>query len=663
MAQFHDVKLELVRPGPPHNQLLSPLTPYMALCGEGSPITFHIDLEHRQLMSRLERLRYVTLEGRGGVAVPDRIREAAVTELGEDVTRIFAKFSTLLADAWRAVGDADAQSHLLHLRLVLSGSELALIPFEMTFAPQAFPGEGFELVLQSHMPVVLTREIRHTRPNPVQWDHLLEPRVLVVSAAPAGLEVPLNPHILALRQALEPWIGWPKRENGEPDPEARNQRRLKDVKERLRVLPQASIEAIYDLCSKERFTHVHILAHGNSIEVAGEKRFGVALCRHGDRGEKHVVTGKRLAKALQAESRDGSSRTRPLLVTLATCDSGNPGSVLVPGGSIAHDLHATGIPWVFASQFPLTKVGSVRLTEELYSRLLRGDDPRQALFEVRRLLHMSAERDHDWASLVAYVSIADDLESQVTAFFERQMRQAINVSLDHADDDKETKDEVEKALDTTRQYLDLWKSRLPEGDGADERTRRAEFHGIQGSTFKRIGLLYYGMEQKREEEGRDALEQSLAAYRRAMGQRAIAEKYHWVATQALSLIAVLGEKPEPETYLLARQTAKGDLASSSSSEKAWAHGTMAELEMLASYHLEEKEQKDIESRKKAVREHCEAIVELMGKRSFVVASTRRQFQRYRDYWKRPEWRPIAEEAVRVLSHKGGSGGTDMPPQA
>ena len=34
MARVHEVELELVRPGPPHNQLLSPLTPYMALCGE-----------------------------------------------------------------------------------------------------------------------------------------------------------------------------------------------------------------------------------------------------------------------------------------------------------------------------------------------------------------------------------------------------------------------------------------------------------------------------------------------------------------------------------------------------------------------------------------------------------------------------------------------------
>jgi hypothetical protein len=36
----------------------------------------------------------------------------------------------------------------------------------------------------------------------------------------------------------------------------------------------------------------------------------------------------------------------------ATCDSGHAGSVTSPVGSIAHALHAGGILWVIASQFP-----------------------------------------------------------------------------------------------------------------------------------------------------------------------------------------------------------------------------------------------------------------------------------------------------------------------
>ena len=40
------VQLELIRPGPTHGQLLSPLTSYLALCGEDSPVTLQIGFEH-----------------------------------------------------------------------------------------------------------------------------------------------------------------------------------------------------------------------------------------------------------------------------------------------------------------------------------------------------------------------------------------------------------------------------------------------------------------------------------------------------------------------------------------------------------------------------------------------------------------------------------------
>ena len=664
MTKFHQVKLEIIRPGPSHNQLLSPLTPYMALCGEGAPVTFNIDIEHHQLLSRLERLRYVTTDGRTGVAVPNRIREATVAEIGEDVARILGKLRTLLGDEWRAFGGATgSDSHLIHVRLVLSGSELSLLPFEMAFAPQAFPGEGLEWTLQFQMPLVPTREIRRTRPNPVSYDRLLEPRILLVSAAPAGLEVPLSLHVQALLAALEPWIRGPKCKSKNESQELSKEelkQRLPFVKERLRVLPDASIEAIYETCSKEQFTHVHILAHGDHMDVAGEKRFGVALCGQNNRNQKKVVSGKRLAKALQAESEDGSRRSLPLMVTLATCDSGNSSSILVPGGSIAHDLHTAGIPWVFASQFPLTKVGSVRMAEAIYPRILRGDDPREVLYEVRRQLFMHAERDHDWASLVAYATVPNDFDDQVMTFFERQTKRAIDVCLDRADDEKDEAD-IESALDASKEKLHLWKSRLPEGDGVKERARRAECYGIHGSTWKRIGLLRY--KKKEEEKGRAALEDSLASYRRSMEQWAMYEdKYHWVATQFLSLAAVLKKPRDPDTFIMARKLAERDLSKAESSLKAWAHADMAELELLAKYHCPEKAAKNAQKR---LREHCKAIVDLQGEGSFQVESTRRQFKRYRDFWnkKDKEWQVLAEEAISALSSQLEPDKSEFPDYA
>jgi len=201
------------------------------------------------------------------------------------------------------------------------------------------------------------------------------------------------------------------------------------------------------------------------------------------------------------------------MVTLATCDSGNPKSVLIPGGSIAYDLHAAGIPWVLASQLPLTWMGSIRMTETLYTRILRGDDPRQALCEVRRQLYMNAESDHDWASVVAYAAIPPDFEDQVTAFFERQMRQAAAVALNHADNSTDDA-ELESALKDSTGKLELWRSRLPKGAGFKERVRRAECYGMYGSTWKRIGLLHY--KKKQVQKGREDLEKSLAWYQKAI---------------------------------------------------------------------------------------------------------------------------------------------------
>ena len=662
MGPFHQIKLEFVRPGPPHNQLLSPLTPYTALCGEGSPVTLYIPIEHHQLLSRLERLRYVTSDGRAGVAVPNRIREATMSEVGEGVAEILNNIRSLLAEEWRAVGQSvverdGADKSLVHLRLVLTGSELSLIPFEMGFAPQGFPGERLEKLLQNHMPVVVTRESRRARASPVRWDRRIEPTILLVSAEPAGLEVPLAAHVHALRSALEPWIAWPKSgsENTETSEEDYSRRRLECVKRRLRVLPNASVESIYELCSTQQFTHIHILAHGDYVEVGGEKRFGLALCKSDGSGRKEVVSGQQLAKALQPESKDGSERFRPAMVTLSTCDSGNPGSILIPGGSIAHDLHVAGIPWVLASQFPLTISGSIRMTADLYPRLLRGDDPRRALHEARRKLFMSADRDHDWASLIAYATVDNDFDNQIMTLFERQMKRAIEVALNHADD-ASVGGEMDTALSCAQEKLDIWRGRLADGDDVQARARRAECYGIHGSTFKRIGILHYA--KGNEEKGKHALERALNWYRTAIEQWAVDEdKYHWVATQALSLMAVLEQPAEPATFLMARQLAERDLTSRSDSLKAWAHGTMAELEMLAGYHAPETAADDVG---RTVKEHCKAIVDIAGKDSFEARSTCRQFKRYRDLWKSKYWDPIAEEAFRALAPKE-AGQSALPP--
>ncbi len=648
MPNFHELSLELVRPGPPHNQLLSPLTPYMALCGDGSPITFRIELEHRQLLNRLEGLRYITpgAPGERPQEVPDRFREAGLKELGDEVAKIFASIPTLTAELRRAGGlrasaDAEGVQGIVHLRLVLSGSELALIPYELSVAPPGYPGEGLEFCLQINLPIVVTREVRRTRPLPTPWNsaHRTRPRILFVFAAPAGMSVPSQAHANALRNAIDPWV---KRcETQSP------QERLKEIRRHLRILTNACIEDIYRECASGDFTYVHVLAHGAHYREAGETRFGVALCNQRDRREKHVISGGQLAKALQAESVDGNRRSRPLLVSLMICDSGNQGSVLVPGGSIAHDLHSNGIPWIIGSQLPLTKLGSVKLTEDLYPRLLRGDDPRHALVEVRRQLYLSAKKNHDWASLIAYASVDPNFREQVYDFFQSQTMNAINVAMARADDADPSSEDPAKALKLVEAYLLRWRGRLPLGDSPQARSHRAECFGIHGSTYKRIALLHAS--RKQDAEANEAYREALEAYREAMAEDATGGvKYHWTATQYLSLAAWLDRGPDPDTHDRVTHLAKAELLKARDpSREAWAHGSLAELTLLALYHRDT-DKVDTPDIKRRVAEHCRSIVDLMGYDSFHVKSTGRQFKRYRDRWQKDEWLPAVEAALRAL---------------
>ena len=656
MASFEKIVLEFVRPGPSHNQLLSPLTSYMALCGDSQPVTLHIPIEHHKLLNRIRSLRYMIKNGSTGVTIPDPIRESQVVELGEEVASIFSNIQTLNSEISRAQGKVlgaipDKDGSLVHLRLVLSGSELSLIPFELAISPQAFPGEGLEFCLQGDMSIAMTREIRRHRPAPIPWDRAIEPRILFISAEPAGMTVPKKSHIHALRQAMEPWIHWPHKNDKNTD-------RTAFIKERLRLLINPSINDIYNHCSKNQYTHIHILAHGVAYKKAGEQRFGLALCQQHDKNQIEVVSGKKIAKALQAKFTDSLGRSQPLMVTLATCDSGNTGSLLIPGGSIAYDLHAEGIPWVFASQFPLTKKGSVKMTETLYPRILRGMDPRQVLYEVRRQLYMTSEMDHDWASMTVFASMPDDavsFQEQVDNFFKRQMRRAIEVFFDRADNGKVS--DIKTVLDNVTTLLNNWEHQLPTGNLTDDRIRRAECYGLHGSAYKRIALLSYSSSKKNETvDAKKILATSLSYYKKSMDEIVFdnSRYYYWVATQYLSLSAVINPtQSNKDTYRFVKNLVEEDLNELKGDDLAWAYATMAELELLYLFHDNIDKEAILETTKENVLKNCVKVINLKGAQSFHATSTARQFKRYIDHWltdkDKAGWLSIAEEAYNKLA--------------
>ncbi len=484
----------------------------------------------------------------------------------------------------------------------------------------------------------MTREVRRGRPLPVEWDR--KPRILFAFANPDGLApVPAQEHLEALRRAVEPWVKW--KEDLEE--------RVKEAASLITVVPNASLKAIRKACESAEFTHVHILAHGGPFEQAGDRHYGVALCTENDASKTDIVDGERLALALTAAGPEWSACNRPTLLTLATCDSAKVGSVITPGGSIAHELHAAGIPWVIASQFPLYMRASSVATEVLYGGLLKGDDPRSVLYAMRQRLRTSSAGTHDWASIVAYASVPWDFERQVEAFRNRQRRTGLEVKFDKAEKLvalSRGEEEIELMYQSIRDDLAAWVGSLASSASKHERSERL---GMSGASEKRMGILFDRKGDK--DRARKAYVLALDHYRKALEADPL---NHWVITQFLSLCAVVAGKDNygslareyHDWWIATRQTALWQLKSASGEDKAWVYGTLAELEMLgvvyggADFHKK--------GAKERIMEYCREILDITGGDSFPVFSTRRQFERYLDPWKRDEWKDLAQAAVKAL---------------
>jgi hypothetical protein len=400
------VTLELLRGGPPHNQLVSPITEYLALCGDAAPHVLRLPFEHGDLTDRLYVLGY----GLGSGRDPESIRQSELQRFARELGGLFGSIPAFGAEVSSL--ELPRNGGVVHFRLVLAGNELALVPWEIAQVPTGLPGAGLPLLLQPRVPVSMTREVRGASRRRFLWDRA--PRVLFATTDEADFPPnTIEAHLLALRRALEPWAyqdsrdGW----SGWAAPPTFP----------IAIIERASIEDIRARCLEDDFTHVHILAHGTRIDSQTATRFGLRLHDPAERGRRVVATGEQLAHALlPSRSRRGASD--PVLVTLATCDSANQASVVTPGGSVAHQLHQMGVPWVVASQFPLTVLGSIVLAEDLYGELFQGTDPRISLHRVRQHLATRFGDRHDWATLVAYASFSTDFDVQVEDFRQRAVR-------------------------------------------------------------------------------------------------------------------------------------------------------------------------------------------------------------------------------------------------
>jgi hypothetical protein len=627
MRTLRTITLELLRHGPSHNQLLSPLTPYLALCGSSGAQTLYLPFEHREFLLRLSALRSVAQS-----ADADESRRGYVREVGQRLSEMLEAVPGLTA----SLGAARDTEGVIHLQIVSSAAELALLPFEAVLAPKGAPGEGLPLALQTELPVSITRQVRRSVAEGVQWPTL--PRILLAIAAPGDLEVPEEEHKAALLEAIKPWV----RPSGGADGQD-------NTDELLTVLKGASLESLRKACESREYTHVHLLAHGKGMPGLGGERFGVVLHDDVYGGKERVVPGELLATALRSHTRAVEGRlSHPAVVTVASCDSANQGPVIEPAGSLAHALHEAGIPLVIASQYPLTDKGSVIMTRELYAQLLRGADPRVVLHSVRQQLRLHDEPVHDWASLVAYAAFPVDFDAQLRRAQIQSAMGAVKATLSRTERKLSGGEHDPEVLQQARQELEDAKQRLeyasPGGSDANAREDRAEIQGLCGSIDKQLAqLLDRGLPPEHDVPSEQERKELLARARRHYW-RGLLEKpgSHWHATQYLALCAVLEGKVPKKQYDYACQAARFPRDTGSRMERVWALGSLAELKLLSALLPGGDKVKAVER----ARSYVKQLLRMCEPTSFEVFSTRRQFERYAKSWK--VWCPVLAELAQEI---------------
>ncbi len=125
--------------------------------------------------------------------------------------------------------------------------------------------------------------------------------------------------------------------------------------ELLTILVNPTLTDVFRECRATRYTHVHLLSPRRPRRRGA--RFVRTRAARSGRVSPTSSPGERFSSALTTVG-DGRIH-RPTVITVASCDSGNVGSVVRPGASFAHALHQGGVPLVVASQFPLS-IGGFR---------------------------------------------------------------------------------------------------------------------------------------------------------------------------------------------------------------------------------------------------------------------------------------------------------------
>lgn len=593
--------IEFFRFDDPDTGMLRKGDRYLRVRGNEQAKEVSAPINHTVFFRLLDRLRYRE-------EIDENQRQDALAKLTAGVTKMLGSF--------------EPPASPLQIDLVTNVAELSALPFELVA-----DAKGRPVLVDSGVPLVLTRRVRRGShgERPAWW---AKPRVLFAVASPPGASddpPPEEEHVAALRAALKPWI----------EPLAGYEYAVLDEGSVLQIVRDASPEAIraagkQAIRDGKPFTHLHILAHGCAMGSSFELAYGLAMHDHRDKTKMVKVTPKQLGQKLKQMAE------HLVVVTLAACDAGNQANSIAGGGSMAHELHRSGIPVVVASQFPLTFDGSCGFTRTFYRDLLCGKDVREALYATRSALYRDYRgQGHDWASLVAYVQLPEDYDERLAVVRLQAELASLKTAqrwsdrlVNHGVRDPEAFEDVAERLNGRIAILEGFLDERSERGACRDRDENL---GLLGSAQKRLAELYFN----RAAFGDDSAEWTSRS-RKALGEARdwYEESFtgnlseHWTGIQSLALEAVCtGRISRAWQWHATKEAAEAD---DRHKPNVWAPGTLAELYLLAPLAGQGDQLEEARAQLRDLVRRADSD----GGDRFPVDSTRRQLQRYVRWWTR-----------------------------
>ncbi|MEU7135080.1 CHAT domain-containing protein [Streptomyces sp. NPDC046261] len=324
-----------------------------------APLRLDVD----ELLARRPELEATVLASSVSARRVVPLTEEPVQQVGRQL--FTALFTGPVYGTYRAsLGVAQERQERLRIVLRLGSPELALLPWEALYDPEAGAYLCRHEPLVRHVPALYT-------PEPPQVEPPL--RILVLIASPRGLP-PLDTD--AERGRLEKALAG----------------QLAAGRVEVAWLPDASWDSVQARLQEGEWHVLHFIGHGDYDADADEGLIALV----DDRGGADMVEASRLVDLLSAAD------PTPRLVVLNSCASAQGGTLDV-FSSTGAALVRSGVSAVAAMQFTVSDRAAVRFAQGLYTSLAAGRRIDEAARSARIAMLGCGRTALEWITPVLYV--------------------------------------------------------------------------------------------------------------------------------------------------------------------------------------------------------------------------------------------------------------------